>query len=387
MRSLHGLLFAALALAQCNPAIAGSTVNYSFGGGRTSNVFKDTTALPASFGEGKIALRGSFDLEDSQFAYALRAGVRRLARYRFADEQTIGLEAGLTRELAEGVRLTLKGAVGQRRDGDVFLALPGLLIGYRKADIAASASADLTVDHAGGKSHITASLSNLNRGLAEFTLAGLPRTRLEAGYRLATLTAGHILPLLGGELGATVEARTNRIPTDEQQAFERFPATTLRGSLAYGRAVGPVTLMAEAGLQRVASDALGTSVDPVRPYLKAELAFRLPRETVLKATFLRDIQLADIDDPLGEDVRTIGLSLETALTEKLKLTFGYEEARSDWLYYDYRTRTRSAKAGLTYAFAKSTAVTLEYTRLLRHETDPAADFTVDGLTARLSGTF
>ena len=387
MRSLHGLLFAALALAQCNPAIADSTVNYSFGGGRTSNVFKDTTALPASFGEGKIALRGSFDLEDSQFAYALRAGVRRLARYRFADEQTIGLEAGLTRELAEGVRLTLKGAVGQRRDGDVFLALPGLLIGYRKADIAASASADLTVDHAGGKSHITASLSNLNRGLAEFTLAGLPRTRLEAGYRLATLTAGHILPLLGGELGATVEARTNRIPSDEQQAFERFPATTLRGSLAYGRAFGPVTLMAEAGLQRVASDALGTSVDPVRPYLKAELAFRLPRETVLKATFLRDIQLADIDDPLGEDVRTIGLSLETALTEKLKLTFGYEEARSDWLYYDYRTRTRSAKAGLTYAFAKSTAVTLEYTRLLRHETDPAADFTVDGLATRLSGTF
>ena len=137
MRSLHGLLFAALALAQCNPAIADSTVNYSFGGGRTSNVFKDTTALPASFGEGKIALRGSFDLEDSQFAYALRAGVRRLARYRFADEQTIGLEAGFTRELAEGVRLTLKGAVGQRRDGDVFLALPGLLIGYRKADIAA----------------------------------------------------------------------------------------------------------------------------------------------------------------------------------------------------------------------------------------------------------
>jgi hypothetical protein len=32
-------------------------------------------------------------------------------------------------------------------------------------------------------------------------------------------------------------------------------------------------------------------------------------------------------------------------------------------------------------------VTLEYSRLLRHETDPAADFTVDGLAARLSGTF
>jgi len=387
MRSLHGLLFAALAWGQCNPAMADSTVNYSFGGGRTSNVFKDTTALPASFGEGKVALRGSFDLEDSQFAYALTASVRRLARYRFADERTVGLETGFTHELAEGVRLTLKGGIEQRRDGDIFLTLPGLLIGYRKADVAASASADLTVDHAGGKSHVTAALSNLNRGLAEFTLPGLPRTQLEAGYRLATLTAGHILPLFGGELGATVEARTNNIPSNEQQVFERFPATTLRGSLAYGHAFGPVTLMAEAGLQRVSSDALGTSVDPVRPYLKAELAFRLPRETVLKATFLRDIQLADIDDPLGEDVRTIGLSLETALTEKLKLTLGYEEARSDWLYYDYRTRTRSVKAAFTYTFAKSTAVTLEYSRLLRHETDPAADFTVDGLAARLSGTF
>ena len=184
-----------------------------------------------------------------------------------------------------------------------------------------------------------------------------------------------------------MEIRTNSIPADERKIFERFPATTLRGSLAYGRAFGPVTLMAEAGLERITSDALGTSVDPVRPYLKAELAVRLARETVLKATFLRDIQLADIDDPLGEDVRTIGLSLETALTEKLKFALGYEEARSDWLYYDYRTRTRSAKATLTYAFAKSTVVTLEYSRLLRHEADPAADFNVDGLAARLSGTF
>src|SRR5690606_10426561 len=102
------------------------------------------------------------------------------------DEETIGLEAGLVHDLAEGVKLTFKGSVERRRDGDIFLALPGLMIGYRKADVAAAASVGLSADHSGGRSHITAAISNLNRGAAEFTLAGLPRTQLEAGYRLAT---------------------------------------------------------------------------------------------------------------------------------------------------------------------------------------------------------
>ena len=121
--------------------------------------------------------------------------------------------------------------------------------------------------------------------------------------------------------------------------------------------------------------------------LAGEIGWQLPKDAVLKAKLTRDIQLADIDDALGEDVRTIGLSLEKALTEKLKLILAYEQAYSDWLYYDYRTRTRTATATLSYTLAKNTTASLEYSHLVRRETDKAADFKVDGLAARFSGSF
>ena len=388
MHASHGFLCAVLALAACNPANADSTVDYSIDGGRTSNVFKDPTQLSSSFAEGKLSLRGSFALEEGQLAYGLTTSVKRIARYHFADERKVGVEAGYTRDLGDTIKFTLKGGIEHRREGDLFLALPGLLIGYRKADIAALASAGVTVEHGGGKSHFTAAISNLKRGKVNFTLRGLPRLQVEAGNRLAELTGGHIRPLLGGEVGATLQYRSNHIPLDEQEPFERYPARTLRGSLAYGRAFdNGITLLAEAGIVRVASRELSKTVNPNRPFLKAELAVQLPHDTVLKAKLARDIELADIDDPLGEDVRTTGISMETMLTEKLKLGLAFEQAYSDWLYYDYRTRTRSATATLSYTLAKGVTVALEYSRLLRRETDETADFTVDGLAARFSGSF
>lgn len=388
MRIVPGMVCAAFALSICNPANADSTVDYSVGSGRTTNIFKEPTPLRAAFNEAKLGLRGSFALEGSEVAYGVTVSGRRFPRYRFADEHRAGLEIGSVSEIGEAVTLTLKGGIEQRRDGDLFLALPGLTIGYRKADIAAAASAGITVEHGGGKSHATVALSNLNRGEAEFTLPGLPRLQLEAGNRLLDLTGGHIRPLLGGEVGATLQYRANHIPADERMEFERFPAQTLRGSLAYGRAFGSdITLLAEAGLVRVAGDELGASVDPTRPFLKAELAWQLPADTLLRATLGRDIRLADIDDPIGEDVRTVRLSLEKALTEKLALALSCERASSDWLYYDYRTRTASTTATLTYTLAKGAALALEYSHLRRRETDEAADFRVDGLAMRFSGTF
>lgn len=388
MRIFPGMVCAAFALGICNPANAGSTIDYSVGSGRTSNIFKEPTPLRAAFNEARLGLRGSFALEGSEVAYGVTVSGRRFPRYRFADEHKAGLEVGSVSKIGEAVTLTLKGAIEQRRDGDLFLDLPGLTIGYRKADIAAAASAGITVEHGGGKSHAAIALSNLNRGAAAFTLAGLPRVELEADNRLLDLTGGHIRPLLGGEVGATLQYRTNHVPADDRIRFERFPARTLRGSLAYGRAFGNgVTLLAEAGLVRVAGAELGTSVDPTRPFLKAELAWQLPADTVFRATLARDIRLADIDDPIGEDIRTVTLSLEKALTEKLTLALAYEQANSDWLYYDYRTRTASTTATLTYTLAKGAALALEYSHLRRRETDEAADFRVEGLAMRFSGAF
>ncbi|MBN9057493.1 MAG: hypothetical protein J0H80_27795 [Rhizobiales bacterium] len=388
MGLFRGLLCAVFVAAFCSPANADSTIDYSVGGGWTGNVFKDPSALSSPFTEAKLSLRGSLALEDSEFAYGLNASARRLARYRFADERRAGVEFGLDRDLGEAVKLTLRGGIEHRQEGDLFLALPGLLIGYRKAEVAAAASAGITVEHAGGKSRLVAALSSLHRGKARFTLPALPHTRLEADNRLLDLTGGHIRPLLGGEAGIALQYRTNRIPAGQQHPLDRFPAETLRGSLAYGRAFGDgITLMAEAGIVRVGSPELGLTVDRTRPFLKAELAIPLPRDTVFKAKFGRDMQLADIDDPLGEDVRTAGLSLETALTERLKLALAYEHARSDWLYYDYRTRTTATTATLTYTLAKGAAAALEYSHLVRRETDKAAGFRVDGLAMRFSGSF
>lgn len=387
MRFLHGLICTAFLVAQNNHAAADTTIDYTAGGGWTSNIFKDPTTLPAAFGEAKVALRGSLALEDSQFAYGLTASVQRVARYHFADQRTAGLELGYVRDIGEAVKLTLKGGIEHRRSGDIFLSLPGLVIGYRKADIAAAGSIGVVVTHHGGKSHLTASLSSLNRGKAHFTLAGLRPTQLEAGNRLYDLTAGHIRPLFGGEVGVTLQYRTNHIDRDEQRTFGRFPAETLRGSLAFGRVIGELTLLAEAGVVGVASPHLGKSVQRFRPFLKSEASWQLPRDAVLKVKAGRDIQLADIDDALGEDVRTISLSLEKALTEKLKLTLAYEQAYSDWLYYDYRTRTKTATATLSYTLAKGATLALEYSHLLRRESDKAADFEVDGLAARVMGSF
>lgn len=388
MRSPRGPIFVVLTLAGCNPSLADSTVDYSFGSGWTSNIFQDPTALSASFGEAKLGLRGSLDLEDSHFAYGLTTSVRRVPDYDFADQRTAGLELGYAHDLSKTMKLTFKGGIEYRRSGDIFLSLPGLLIGYRKADIAAATSVGLTDERWGGKNHVTAAISNLNRGKAHFTLRGLRPTQLEAGNTLYEVSGGHIRPLLGGEVGVTLQYRTNHIDRWEQKTFGQFPAETLRGSLAYGRAFkNGITVLAEAGIVGVDSPQLGKTVERARPFLKGEVAWQVSKKTVLKAKFTRDIQLADIDDSLGEDVRTVGLSLEKALTERLKFGLAFEQAYSDWLYFDYRTHTKSITATLNYTLAKGAMAALEYSHLIRRETDKAADFKVDGLIARFSGSF
>ena len=388
MRFLRSLISTALALSLHNPAVADSTSDYSLGHGWTSNIFQDPTVFSAVFSEAKLGLRGSLALEDSHLAYGLTASARRVPKYRFADQRTAGFEIGYSRDLGTAGKLTLKGGIEHRRSGDIFLALPGALIGYRKADLAATASAGLAVDRWGGRNHLTATLSSLDPGKAHFTLSGLKPTQLEAGHALFDLTGGHIRPLLGGEVGATLQYRSSHIADAERKTFGRFPAEALRGSLAYGRAFrNGITLMAEAGVVGVESPHLGRTVERARPFIKAELAWQLPHEALLKGKLTRDIQLADIDDALGEDVRTIGFSLEKALSEKLKLVLAYEQAYSDWLYYDYRTRTKSVTATLSYTLAKGAVASLEYSHLARRENDKAADFEVDGLAARLAGSF
>src|SRR5690606_8187243 len=137
------LAFAASTSVQAEPAV---NYHYSVGGGGSSNIFQDTTTLSASYGETRLGLRGTLELEDSGFDYAISASGRRVPRYRFADQQTIGFESGYRRDLVGDVFLTLKGGLEYRRSGDVYLALHGALNGYRKTDVAHAASAGLSVE-------------------------------------------------------------------------------------------------------------------------------------------------------------------------------------------------------------------------------------------------
>ncbi len=388
MRSSSRLIMAFLAFGIHNPALADSTVDYSAGIGRSSNIFQDTTRLSAAYAEGKLGLRGSFDLEGGQFAYGLAASTRRVPSYRFADQETAGIELGYSADLGKAARLTLKGGIEHRRSGDIFLALPGAIVGYRKAEIAPTVSAGIAGAHHGGKSHATVSLSSLRRSRVHFTLPGVIPARLEADNALLDVTGGHIRPLFGGETGVTLQYRDNHVPFSQRQRYDRYPAQTLRGSLAYGRRFGEsVTVMAELGLIHVASADLGASVRRTRPFLKGEVIWQ-PREGwKLTAKGAQETRLTDIDDPLGEYVRSYGISVEKALTERLKAGLAYERADSEWLYYDYDTRTDSLAATLTMAIDKKNAVTLEYGRMTRRERNAVENFTVHSLSARLAGSF
>lgn len=388
MKYLRGLFSAALALGVCNHSLAGTTIDYSIGGGGSSNIFRDTSGLSAGFADAKLGLRGSLDLEASHLTYALGVTGRRVEAYRFADRKTAGAEIGYAVDLSDAVRLALRVTAERREDGDIFLALPGAVVGYEKTDIAFSSGGGITIDHAGGKSHLTADVAKIGRGEARFTLPGVKPVRLEADTALLELAARHIRPVLGGEAGVTLQYRRNHVPERDQQAFARFPAETLRGSIAFGRRIGAgITLLAEIGLVHVDSPQLGAGVRTLRPFLKGEAAWEGPAGLRLSAKYGEDTRLADIDDAIGEHVRTIGGALEKTLTERLKLGLAYEQAFSDWLYYDYRTRTGTLSATLTFTLRGGSAVVLEYSRLVRREDDKAAGFEVDGLAARVTGSF
>lgn len=388
MRYLGVAIWALLAAGGCNPAFADSTIDYSAGIGRSSNIFQDTTTLAAAYSETRLGLRGSLDLESSHLTYRLAAGARRVGAYRFADRKSVGGEIAYAIDLSPAAKLTLKAGVEGQRDGDLFLALSDALIGYSKTDLAANASASISVDHNGGRSYLTGSLAGLRHGKAHFTLPGLTSTRLDADNTLLDLTGGHIRPLLGGEAGLTLQYRDNDVPVADRETLEAFPARALRGSVAYGKKFADsVTLLAEIGLTHVESPYLGDNVRRFRPYLKGQIAWQPLEGLTLSAKLAQDIRLVDIDDPVGEDVRSLGFSVEKALTDRLKIGVGYQQDDSDWLYYDYRTRTQSLSASVSVGINERHAFVVDFSRLLHRERDPDADFATSVVATRITGAF
>ena len=362
--------------------------DYSLRSGYSSNAFEDTSNLKSAFLEGELKMRGSIDIDGSTLSYAVWHREKRWPDYKFGNERATGLSLGYKTKLADWLEWAIEGVVSRTKDGDVLAAVPGTVLGYSSADMRYELSSSLAAAMLGGKSTLSASINQLDRGKARFDTDLLLPSKIEADVTNWELSANHIRPALAGELGFTVNYRTTDIPTGEQDKYLRFPASVLRGSIAYGHKFGSnVTLVAEFGAASVSGDKIANSVVRVRPYIHTALEWQATNRLGLGIGYDRDFSITDLDDPLGEYIGTLKLASSLALTEKLSAKLAYEIASSEWLYYDYHTQTRRVTGTLAYAFAKDHRVELEYRRIDRDERDPAQDFDGNQYIARVSGTF
>lgn len=376
-------------MAAQQPALAdGPTFDYALRTGYDSNLFSDPNKLGGAFAEAETKMRGTVDGDGASVSYSLWHRERRLSDYRFGNEQATGGGLGLKGKLSDKVEFSLEGALSALKTGDVLVAAGDTVIGYHSTDLNYSVGAGLGAEMLGGKTTFQASLNRIDRGKAHFTTDLLLPSKIKADETTLNLISTHIRPAFNGELGATVAFRSTFVPDSQQEALQRFPASTLRGSIAYGHKLGAnATLVLEGGAIGIISDALADSAQRVHPYIHTALEWKATRWLGLGAGYDRDLATTDLDDPLAEYISTLKFVAALNLTDKVDAKFAYEIASSDWFYYVYDTRTRRFTGTLTYKFAKDHKLELEYRRIDRSETDPAQDFTGNQYVARISGSF
>lgn len=381
-------LFSACFLASAAKAIAEPAFDYSLRAGHDSNLFSDTNKLSANFIEAEAKLRGTIDIEGGQFSYGLWHREKRLSQYTFGNERATGLSLGYKTKLSDTVEFAIEGGVSRNARGDVFLAVPGTIIGYRMTDWNYTLGSSLAAQMWGGKTTLSLGVNKLDRGKAHFTTDLLLPTKLEANVTAFEASLNHIRPAFSGELGATVNYRSTFIPSSEQMLLGRLPASMLRGSIAYGRKLGDaITLIAEFGATGIMGDDLGSEVKRVRPYVHTSVEWNATERLALGVGYDQDYAITDIDDPLGEYIGTLKFAAGLKITPTLNAKLAYEIASSEWMYYVYNTRTRRLTGTLSYAFAKDHKLEFEYRRIDRSETDPAQKYSGNQYLARIGGTF
>ncbi|MCZ7927628.1 hypothetical protein [Agrobacterium pusense] len=364
------------------------TITYKSGISYDSNYFADTNRLSAISLRAGFGLTGKIALEGAELRYSLEQEEVRLPRYRFANEHNTIASLGLTRRFSEKLEWALE-LRGTRSDaGDIFLHLPEENIGYRQLDHKLEASSQLGILALGGKNKLTASLASLMKGEARFRPAYFIPTRLEANEALLSLKAEHERPLAGGEAGITIAYDRILVPEGQQEKYERFPAHTLRGSLAYGyRFSNRLAVLAEAGLTSISGDEISDKVKRTRPYLRAEAELKATDSIAFGVGFSQDYALFDPDDPIAEFHRRWQFVVKSRLADKVGLDLALQQVHKDWIYYNYDTSERRLVATLSFDTGKNSKLEVEFNRLLHDERD--TDLTYDGssVTSRFSGTF
>ncbi|MCW8281987.1 MULTISPECIES: hypothetical protein [Agrobacterium] len=364
------------------------TITYKSGISYDSNYFADTNRLSAISLRAGFGLTGKVALEGAELRYSLEQEEVRLPRYRFANEHNTIASLGLTRRFSEKLEWALE-LRGTRSDaGDIFLHLPEENIGYRQLDHKLEASSQLGIVALGGKNKLTASLASLMKGEARFRPAYFIPTRLEANEALLSLKAEHERPLAGGEAGITIAYNRILVPEGQQEKYERFPAHTLRGSLAYGyRFSNRLAVLAEAGLTSISGDEISDKVKRTRPYLRAEAELKATDRIAFGVGFSQDYALFDPDDPIAEFHRRWQFVVKSRLAEKVGLDLALQQVHKDWIYYNYDTSERRLVATLSFDTGKNSKLEVEFNRLLHDERDTDLAYDGSSVTSRFSGTF
>ncbi|WFN87738.1 hypothetical protein [Agrobacterium pusense] len=364
------------------------TITYKSGISYDSNYFADTNRLSAISLRAGLGLTGKIALEGAELRYSLEQEEVRLPRYRFANEHNTIASLGLTRRFSEKLEWALE-LRGTRSDaGDIFLHLPEENIGYRQLDHKLEASSQLGILALGGKNKLTASLTSLMKGEARFRPAYFIPTRLEANEALLSLKAEHERPLAGGEAGITIAYDRVLVPEGQQEKYERFPAHTLRGSLAYGyRFSNRLAVLAEAGLTSISGDEISDKVKRTRPYLRAEAELKATDSIAFGVGFSQDYALFDPDDPIAEFHRRWQFVVKSRLAEKVGLDLALQQVHKDWIYYNYDTSERRLVATLSFDTGKNSKLEVEFNRLLHDERDTDLAYDGSSVTSRFSGTF
>ena len=364
------------------------TITYKSGISYDSNYFADTNRLSAISLRAGFGLTGKITLEGADLRYSLEQEEVRLPRYRFANEHNTIASLGLTRRFSEKLEWALE-LRGTRSDaGDIFLHLPEENIGYRQLDHKLEASSQLGILALGGKNKLTASLASLMKGEARFRPAYFIPTRLEANEALLSLKAEHERPLAGGEAGITIAYDRILVPEGQREKYERFPAQTLRGSLAYGyRFSNRLAVLAEAGLTSISGDEISDKVKRTRPYLRAEAELKATDSIAFGVGFSQDYALFDPDDPIAEFHRRWQFVVKSRLAEKVGLDLALQQVHKDWIYYNYDTSERRLVATLSFDTGKNSKLEVEFNRLLHDERDTDLAYDGSSVTSRFSGTF
>ena len=390
---LGGYIALVLGLACASVARAGESadehnVTYKSGIAYDSNYFADTNRLSAISLRAGLGLNGKVVLEGAELRYSLEHEEVRLPRYSFANEHNTIAALGLTKRFSDRLEWAVE-LRGTRSDaGDIFLHLPEEDIGYRRLDHKLEASSQLGILALGGKNTLTASYASLMKGKARFRPAYFMPTRLEANEALLSLKGEHVRPLAGGEAGLTIAYDRILVPEGQQERYERFPAQTLRGSLAYGYKFSEhFAVLAEAGLTSISGDEISDKVKRTRPYLRAEAEMKASERLAFGIGYSQDYALFDPDDSIAEFHRRWQLVMKSRLTEKVGLDLALRRVQKDWIYYNYDSSERRLVATLTFDTGKSSKLELEFNRLLHGERDTDLAYDGSSITSRFSGTF